>query len=564
MHRQIQRTDHPVAQAFTSLGPSETIRDLLLITLGVGFLVFISLGDRDLWNPNEPIYGRAVVEMAERDDWLIPTVNGQVFAEKPILYYWMALATSELTGSVDEFSLRVPAAMAALASALLTYLLVLPYAGRRRALLVVALFATLYQAFWASRAVQMDILVLASTLGVVLALTRLLDFHAPTTPAFAMAGLAAGLGFLAKGPVSLVLPGLVVFGYAASSRCLDKLLHRHLWVGVVTAIAVCMPWYGLLWLRGEGDFLYEVLFRQNFTRFVDAWDHQQPWWYFLKYLWIDYAPWSWLLPAAWLTVARHDGEQRLDRLSWIWILGVIGFFSLSESKRAPYILPIAPAVAILASSVFERWIGGWKGEKRAQSLARFALATLAIALLIVGGALFVHREIPDSLQSTAWLLGSLLVITGGAAGWGVVAHAKWPKMAPISMLVGVALLYLVAAVRIFPAMDPFKSARSFSAEMTRVLDTTDGAVASFLFWDWRSGYSYYGERSIPGLETPEELQAFWQEQTGAHVLVEDENRIELLNLIPEAQLILQGKIGSRQAFLFAKPTVLSDSTHPSP
>ena len=382
--------------------PQASTRDLLGITIGVGLLFFVSLGARDLWNPNEPIYGRAVVEMSERGDWLIPTINGKVFAEKPILYYWAALAASQLTGAVNEFSLRIPAALAALASALMTYLLALHYTGRRRACLTVALFATMYQVFWAARAVQMDVFVLASSLGVILPLTRMLDFGAKPTPAFALAGLAAGLGFLGKGPVTLVLPGIVFGIYVISSRRIDIFFQRQVWIGVAVAAALSLPWCALLWLQGETTFLYEVLFRQNVTRFLDAWDHQQPWWYYLKYLWIDYAPWSWLLPAAFLITDTRELERRLHRLSWIWIVGMIVFFSLSDSKRAPYILPVAPAIAVLASSVVDRWIFGAHLERRARSAAVMALLALASMLLVAGTAsLIMDLDVPHGVALPA-------------------------------------------------------------------------------------------------------------------------------------------------------------------
>ena len=540
--------------------PVASARDLIGISLAAGLLFFVSLGARDLWNPNEPIYGRAVVEMAERGDWLVPTVNDKVFAEKPILYFWGALATAELFGSVDELTLRLPAAVAALASAVLTYLLVLPYAGRRRACLAAALFVTLYQVFWAARAIQMDVLVLASTLGVVVPLTRVLDFKARPAPAFALAGVAAGLGFLAKGPVVLVIPAIVILGYAATMGRLGVILSRHLFIAVAVAIAISAPWFVLLWLRGETDFLYEVLFRQNVTRFLDAWDHRQPWWYYFKYLWVDYAPWSWLLPAAALVVPRRDEERRLHLLSWIWLLGVIAFFSMSESKRAPYILVVAPAVAALASGVVERWVFGNDLEPKARAAARLALATLAIVLSAVGigGIALVGIDLPSELRPAASVVGALMVMTGLVIGWGLVARSRHPGVAPIGLLCGFASLYLVAAVWALPAADPIKSARHFSTEMNRVLEEADGTVASFLFWNWRSGYSYYGNRSIPGLQEPDELKRYWRETPAAHVLVENEDRKRLLAVIPEAHLVQEGTIGNREAFLFAKaPSVVA-------
>ena len=77
-------------------------RDLIGLAFVAALLFVPWLGARDLWNPNEPLYGQAVSEMAARGDWLVPTVNGSVFDEKPILYFWLALAASSVLGGVSE------------------------------------------------------------------------------------------------------------------------------------------------------------------------------------------------------------------------------------------------------------------------------------------------------------------------------------------------------------------------------------------------------------------------------------------------------------------------------
>ena len=63
-------------------------RDLIGLGLVAALLFIPWLGARDLWNPNEPLYGQAVAEMAASGEWLVPTVNGAPFDEKPILYFW--------------------------------------------------------------------------------------------------------------------------------------------------------------------------------------------------------------------------------------------------------------------------------------------------------------------------------------------------------------------------------------------------------------------------------------------------------------------------------------------
>jgi 4-amino-4-deoxy-L-arabinose transferase-like glycosyltransferase len=548
-------------------GPSPstlTARDLVWLPLAGGFLFFIALGARDLWNPNEPIYGRAVVEMAERDEWTTPTVNGQVFAEKPILYFWLARASSIMMGEISELSLRIPSALGGVASVLLTYLIVLPYAGRRRALITAALLATLCQVFWASRSVQMDILVLVTTLGALIPLTRMLDFRMRPARAWILTGIAAGVGFIAKGPVTWILPGLVILFYALSQRKLHLLFGRWIAAGAVVATLVGAPWYLALWLSQDTGFLHEVLIRQNFSRFVQAWDHHNPWWYYFTYLWVDYAPWSWLLPAALLNRPDSEGERSLERMSWIWIAAIVIFFSLSESKRAPYILPIAPAVAVLAASVIDRW-SKRALPPRARIAASVAFVLLAAAVL-AGGiyCVYFNAEVPPVLRRYTLPLG-LFLIAGGSLLGGLASHRSMRQWVPAALFGVIVALYVAAVTVILPAVDPMKSARGFSVAMDETVDEADGTVVSYGLWDWRAEYAFYAGRTIPNLKEPELLRSFWRAHRRPYVIVERADRDRIRTILPDAALLMNEKIGSREAFLFGKaPRELPFKPDPEP
>ncbi|MDX1389474.1 MAG: glycosyltransferase family 39 protein, partial [Acidobacteriota bacterium] len=244
---------------------AETRRDLVVVAVATLLLFSVAVGAKDLWNPNEPIYGLGVVEMAERGDWLVPTVNGFVFAEKPILYYWMALVATEILGGTGEFALRVPSVLAGVVGGVLLFVLVVPYAGRGRARIAVGLYATTVMIFWGARTIQMDILVTVTTLGVILAVTRVLDHGLSPYRGWTLAGLAAGLGFLAKGPVAWICPAVPLLLYIAWTRRWRALLAPAVLVGAVTCVVVAAPWILLLLARGETEFIHEVLIRQNFT-----------------------------------------------------------------------------------------------------------------------------------------------------------------------------------------------------------------------------------------------------------------------------------------------------------
>jgi 4-amino-4-deoxy-L-arabinose transferase-like glycosyltransferase len=527
-------------------------RDLVLLAAFAAALFLTSLGSHDLWNPNEPIYGQAVVEMSRGGDWLVPRVNGLVFAEKPILYYWMALAASKALGGVGEWTLRLPSALAGVVSVLAIYLLVAPYAGPRRARISALLLATTHMIFLGSRTVQMDILVEASTLVTLVFVSRAVDRSASSWT-WAAAGAVAGLGFLAKGPVAWVCPGFVLVLYLAWTRRLRLLASPAVALGALSAAAVAAPWYALLWARGQTEVLREVLFRQNFARFVEPWDHDAPWWYYLYYFWIDMAPWAWFVPLSAALPGRADEEKRLDRLAWAWIAGILVFFSLSASKRSPYILPLAPAVAILAAGLADRLLA----DRLPSWRKRAALGLLAAtgAVFAAGAALLVVRVLPRYPQVRGAIVGMAITLAAGALAIasGFVASrvsgTRRPAAPAAGFLAALLALELATAIVAFPAADAFKSARPF-CEQVRAAAGPDAPVLSWSFWRWRASYTYYLGRPIRNVKSTDELRQAWTGPEPAFLIVEEPGLREARAVLGEAAPLVEARVGETRVYLF--------------
>lgn len=531
---------------------SYRIRDLLILICGALILFTIALGSRDLWNPNEPIYGRAAVEMSQRGDWLIPTVNGTVFAEKPILYYWMALAASKITGNINEFTLRLPSVAAGLLGIILTYFLVLPYAGRKRALISGLLLGSMYGVFWCARSVQMDILVLASTVGALLPLSRMADHGMSQYRGWLWAGLAAGLGFLAKGPVALIMPGLAFAGYALITRRPRLLFSVKMWPGVLLFAAVGGSWYYVLLAGGHSEVINEVLFRQNFSRFVAAWDHHRPWHYYLGYFWQDFAPWSWFVPLAAFLPRRDDDGWRLRKLSWIWIIGVILFFSFSDSKRSPYVLPIAPAVAILAADVINRLITGRLSKRlRIAGLAIHGLPALVFAIGGLALIFAVPSRFPEYSQYYSMTLATGVVLLAGSVAvvTGIILSNRLRALAPSALGGAIVTIYLIAGIWLLPMVNQYKSARPIGTILkTEASSGTD--IVSYGLWVWRAEYSFYGEQNIRVIEDQAALRHFWNSAPPRLVLVEEDHLEEVRQTLG-LDSSYQRQIGSRTVHLFS-------------
>jgi 4-amino-4-deoxy-L-arabinose transferase-like glycosyltransferase len=538
----------------------DTARDVVWLVL-LGLLLYLPfLGARDLWNPNEPLYGQAVVEMAARGDWSVPTVNGEVFAEKPILYFWLALSAAKLLGGVHEAALRLPSVLAAVAGLVLVYLLVLPYTDRVRARGAAALFGTTYIILWTARWIQMDLLLTVCSLAAVVAATRVLDHGLEPWRGWALAGGATGLGFLTKGPVGVVTAALPVVVYVLWSRRGRVSVRRELLGGAVAFVVVASPWFLALWLTGRAEMLDELFVRQNVARALAPWDHQAPWWYFLRELWTDMAPWAPCLVLAVGLAPEDDRERELHRLGWAWLVGLVFFFSLFPSKRSTYIMPVAPAVAVLASAVAVRY---WRGAlTRPRRLALVVLVAMTGAVMLAGGVAAWHLALPR--YPALGVGGYVFAATLASCGAAVLATATLRRRAAPLVLGGaVVVLDLLAVAWVVPAVDAYKSPRAFCERVNEAV-SREHELYAYRIWRWRAGYTYFTGRPVRRIETAAELESRWKGRQPFHVIVERGMLDEARAVIGEVEPMAARAIGSNFAYLFVNAPGTATRTDPLP
>jgi 4-amino-4-deoxy-L-arabinose transferase-like glycosyltransferase len=403
----------------------------------------------------------------------------------------------------------------------------------------------------------MDLTLAACALAALVAASRVLDCGTAPVAGWSIAGLAIGAGLLVKGPVGAIVPLVVIAAYAATSRRARELVRPAAAWGLALACAVAAPWYVALAARGGTPLLGELVVRQNVVRFLAPWDHAASWWYYLVYLWIDLLPWSLFLPLAVGLVPDDERERRLHRLAWVWLAAIVLFFSLAASKRSPYILPVAPAVAVLVAAVGQRWIEGRLDPLRRR--AGIAVAALLAAGWIGASALVVReaREFAPRLPELAGALGvsAAILAAGGAATLvALVFSRQRPRAAPAVALAAVVLCYIHAAVAVLPALDPLKSHRPM-AEAIRRLVPPHSPLAGFHVWRWDADFSYYAGRPIPVIPDVERLTAYWSRPEPVFLVVE-RGRIELARSVIGARAPLAAhEAGHNAAFLFSNRPV---------
>ena len=340
----------------------------LLLALLCWLSFFHQLGGLGLMDKTEALFVEVAHQMALSGDWVTPRWNGETFFDYPVWGYWMVALSFKLFGS-SEWAARLPVALAAsavvVAATVLLVLVAVPTDSVLRRfgrgwLGGVTLALSPAWIGW-GRSSTTDMF-LASAISLAL-MGFLLAYCRGTDPWLRRLGYGAlplfcGVAVLAKGPVGLLLPGLVILLFLLSVRELGTQLRQmNLPLMLLLFAGVTAPWYGLATQANGVEFLNHFLGFSNLQRFTSVlYAHPGPWYFYLPWLVVLLFPWSLALPAAiagtgfwrrpfWPPV--EEPVQAFPRFALIALVVVVAFFSAAATKLPGYILPSIPAATLL-------------------------------------------------------------------------------------------------------------------------------------------------------------------------------------------------------------------------
>ncbi len=335
----------------------------LAIGLGAVCLVllfFWRLGEAPLLEPDEGRYTEVPREMLASGDFVTPRLDGVLYFEKPPLHYWLVAAAIRALG-LTELAPRLPSALFGLLGVLLVHRLGAAMGGRRAGLVAAAALGTSPLYVTLGRLATLDM-----TLAFLLTLTLVCFWVAHREERGWRAGLwwhgaflAAALAVLAKGLIGIVIPGAIVLVYLLVTGGW-RVLRRVPWItGLGLFLALAVPWHVLAALRNP-DFAWFYFVHEHVLRYATPIaERHEPFWYFAAVLVLGCVPWSGLFPSAMRLVAwRRLRAALAERPEVTFLLAWSGFvflfFSVSQSKLIPYILPALPPLAVLVGLLLAR------------------------------------------------------------------------------------------------------------------------------------------------------------------------------------------------------------------
>ena len=468
---------------------------LIVVLVACAFLFFFGLGAFGLVGADEPRYAQIAREMFARHDWIVPTLNGKPWLEKPVLLYWKAMNSYAIFG-VHDWAARIPAAFHATAMVFAIFFFMRRFRpGSELDAAIISASCAAVIAF--GRGASTDMLLSAPFC---IALLAWWTWHETDKKLWLAVfyGMLA-IGTLAKGPVAPALAVLIVGAYALARREPRTFL-RSIWLpGVLLYFVIALPWFVAVQIKVP-QFFREFFLQHNLERFgTNRYQHSQPLWYYIPVFLLATVPWTLFVVAAMVNAIR-EGTKRIREKStgtntdWlpvflvIWALVPVLFFSISRSKLPGYILPGIPAVALLAAD----WL-----HRKDRVISRALLVPHAIICgLLVAGALLAPWRMLKTNPPPAMLagMGIAAVIVGLLALFivrrGGLRTLYLATLLPVVLALGF-LLKPAAHV-----LDEVNSARAVDARLTELHVPNVPIAVFFVKREVQFGLNFYRNTEV--------------------------------------------------------------------
>ena len=435
-------------------------RELIGITVLFLLYFIILLGNRVLNVPDEGRYPDVARAMLLTGDFITPKLNGVAFFHKPILYYWLQSASYALFG-ISEWSTRLMPALIAVLGCVMIYVAGTLLYSRRAGILAAVILATnpLYYlgSHYADMNLEVAVFISATLFSFIVALQYPLGVQRRRWMWLAYA--FAALGVLTKGLIGIVLPMMVMGVWIAVTWQWRLLREIYLGSGLLIFLAIALPWYVAVQIKNPGFFNFFIIY-QHFTRFTGSgFNNPLPGWFYLPVLFLGVFPWSvpflFAITSGLKRIWQKSVGSSIDLFLLLWVVLIIVFFSRPESKIVGYIVPVIPAMALLAGGYLARVS---ERVQRSSALLSVALAALLMGTLML---LFVDKlpqeQIAMGIKPYCQAMAVVLLIGGivtALLAWWQRIMAALVAVAATGSIFTFALLLLLAPVSASESIKP--------------------------------------------------------------------------------------------------------------
>ncbi len=531
----------------------------MIIFVLTAVLYFAYLGNIDLWNPDEPRYVEVVREMFSLKHFIVPHLNGEIYGDKPPLFFWSMAFFVKIFHSMKEWIFRLTPAISGFLMVIITYLYSQKLFNKNTGFFSAVILSTSYLFTHLSRRCNIDtffgLLILISIITLHYALKK------DDKKFYYISFIFQGLAIITKGPLGFIIPLFTLIFYLIFSGEREKLKKVPWLTGFLIMIIPVLAWLIPATIIAGKDYTYNLIMNHVIHRFEHGRAHPHNFFYYFYQFPLDFMPWSLFIPFAFI-----KGKNFLKDKNILWFICWFGvnflFLSISKEKRGLYLIPIYPAFAIIIGYLIDN-INNWlkaKGDRLKENInedLRFFKIPSYILIVIsglVGIAMPVAYFIKTKNENFSLLIMSILCIV-------VVIYSFKYIIRSINLIKIFTFIYLLIFINffslfsyMFPLANSVKSARYFVNELTKHINNFDDLL---IYGYYSPGFNFYLKKDHLNVgKKPETLKNYITNQKISYILINRKTLKRQNKYISEYlknyKQIWSRHLGHRKLILFEK------------
>ena len=585
---------------------------LFLLVLSAGLYIGTAgspaLDDDDV----DAAHAMVAQEMLQRNDFVVPYMDGIRYLIRPPMHYWMVAAGYKLFGE-SEFATRLPLALAMVGMVLLTFEFGRRFFGERAGFYAALAVATSAGMFIFTRIMIPEAIYALAFEGIFYLFIR--SWTGSLNPRIGYWGAAAlcGVAVLTRALIGLLFPGAAIVAFITMTRGWRRWRELRLFSSSAIFLAVAAPWHIMAGLRSPGFFwayfINEHINRALGTRLPHDYGAVPLWiWWSGHLIWLF--PWSFFFPLAfrnapispraWREPMTPSQQARL--LLFVWAGVILLFFTLEGGSRMEYYSFGAwPAISLLLG------LGIAQSEESDRAFLKPVhriLAGLAVSFAAIAGYfLWASMKIraatdlsshlamrtPDQYvtsmahlldltpQSVADLripviISSASILIAFLVAW-ILREREISWLPNLALAVGMVGFFIAAQVA-YNVLSPTLSSRTLALEIGKQLRPDDQIA---LYGDIRvaPGIAFYSHRNVLLYDAKEsnlqfgskyadapkrffddrDFPALWKGSTRVFLIVPDEQKGEVRERLPAESYWEFADTGGKIAYLNQPPEI---------
>lgn len=463
-----------------------------IILLALMFYLPGILSHRDFFVTDEARYAEVVREMIHAGNWLVPHLNGQFYADKPPLYFYLAAGISYVTNHIVPFNFMLFTWLAAAGCLVVTYRLGEVIYSRRAAFLGVVLMMSSFLFLLCAQIVRMDMpMAFFITLAMYAFFTGYRQQRARTWYFFY---IASALAVMFKGPFGFAIPYTACLGFLAGRRQWHRMRKFVFHPGFILFVILSGSWLVAAWAIGEKEFIRSIFIDQIMGRAIKSSIQRQPFWFYIVLIPLILLPWSPFMIRSLRDGFRDRQKAGTAFLLW-WFLAGLAVISAVSGKLFIYVLPMLPPIFLVTGDFFDRLL---RREEAARKFKLEGIIAAGFTFGFLGLAPLAALWIPMFKNVPVWPFPVILL---PMAGLGVYLSLKQRfKPVLLALIIGMWLFSCGVFQMVMPNFNDVFSAKGIGEAIAARL-ARKNTVATFHVR--RGILNFYASAILPSLSLDE-------------------------------------------------------------